>query len=130
MPCEGKPASENVPRASLQGLLLGSAPHLLPRAQSEAHQDAEPPASLLPGFRISSWLFARGLSGQSSEDLALRGRALVTPGAWNQVWVELEEGPYTLQGDWAVCSGQQGQTGRKGPGDDSFGGQEIIRAIY
>lgn len=40
----------------------------------------------------------------------------MTPGAWNQVWVELEEGPYTLQGDWAVCLGSRDRQGGKGPG--------------
>lgn len=59
------------------------------------------------------------------------GWGVVTPRAWNQVWVELEEGPYTLQGDWAVCSGSKDRLEGKGPGDDdSFGGQEIMRTIY
>lgn len=66
---------------------------------------------LLRGFLPGCLLAAFPVSPM--KDLHI-GWELVTQRAWNQVWVELGEGPYTLQGGWEVCSGQQGQTGRKG----------------
>lgn len=156
VPCEGKPAPENLPRAVLpRGCFWALLPLLMPRAQSEVHQDAVPPA--WPPPRVSSWLFAGGFPGQSNEGLAhwvgvsdpeslesglggIRGRAphsarrlgslLRAAGTDRKERVQ-RSGMIPLGGTQEIIRAiYWAEVGRRGQGDGGRGGERVSGCVW